>query len=641
MALGQGIINADTPYEPPSATVRDAPSSGIDLPSVFHSRAKYHGAKHAEQDKIIGVYFGDYPVEFEDYFSELDHIHVINMIRLGWDDLASMAGQEFPLYFPTENETNAQRDKAEKREKILYGYNAAGRRAGGMDMKGLAHTLGWYLVGCAEAVAQVDLDYARKTPFFDWRDPRTFYAPVGYTPWHQQELDGSLFATQMTLGELKRLFPDAAGNLDAKYGKSASSGRRNTSWVGGPYDMAAPTEEETYCWVGEYYCKDYWLVATMDDDKVVVLLESQQGLDKGHPGLDPTVAYSLFAPTTPRSPLADQVSLQAALSRMFSQKIDFYDRLLYPEVFHSPLVGKNIKRGPNASNELDTSGDNKPYVQVIQPGQSVDANQMMQFTMGLSRILNRNPESLQGGGEADSAKAISELKASVSGTVRDMFWPTFIQGHPKLYSKAMRSDIRLWGDESKKVGGRYPDYHRKKRGVPSSVSYIPKRDLAGHEDEVEIEPGIMLRGYQGRLELLQLKGAGMVSRATALELMDVVREPQEEARRIEMDELADVQFQALLAKAASNELMPDAMSKIHALMAEEGMHRLEAIAEIDKRGELYAQPAQDPMAAMMGGGGGPQDPMAAMAALEAGGGGPPALPPGPPPASLRTMRGGR
>lgn len=634
MAPGR-VIKADRPYEEGSATISDAPQSSLDLPSIFNSRAKHWGAKHAEQDRIIGVYFGDYPVEFEDFFDNLDHNFVINMIRLAWDDLASMAGQEFPLYFPTENETAAQRDKAEKREKVCYGYNSAGRRAGGMDMKGLSHALGWYLVGCAEAVATVDLDYARKTPYFDWRDPRSFYAPVGWSPWQNEELDGSLFARQMTLGELKRLFPSAAGTLDAQYSRRTIP--LTTGWGGNAINSTSLGDDDIYCWVGEYYCKDYWLVATMDSDRQVTFIESQQGLDKGHPGLDPTVAYSLFAPDTPRSPLADQVDIQVALSRMFSQKIDFYDRTLYPEIFHTPLTHKNIRRGPNATNELDTSTGVSPFVQVVSPTQTVDANQMMQFTIGMSRILNRNPESMQGGGEADSAKAINELKQAVSGTIRTMFWPTFIQGHPKLYAKAMRCDIRLWGNERKKIAGRTPETHTKKRGIPTSVSYVPNTDLAGHEDDVEIEPGIMLRGYQGRLELLQLLGAKAISRSTMLEQMDVIRDPQEEEKRIEMDELGEVQFAALLAKAQSNELQPDALSKIHDLMAEKGLHRLEAIKEVNERGELYAQPAVDPMAAMMGGGG--QDPAAMMASLEAGGGGPPALPPGPPPASLATMRG--
>lgn len=636
------LINSDRPYEAGSARISPMyPAAELldregALANLWQKRFEYWGGLHQHQTEMLDIYFGDFPSDFLDYFHELEHKHIINMIKLATDDLVGMAGQEFPLYFPAENEHDAAKRRAEKREHICYGYNAAGRKAGGLDMKGLSLMLSFYLVLCAQAVAIVCPDYKRRTPYFDWRDPRSFFPPVGYNPWGQEELDGVLFAHQMTVGEIKRRFTDEYGDLtpaDVDLAVQSGGARQTTGWSGERNSTPNKVTDDDFVWVGEYYSKDHWFVATMTN-KTAVLKESRTG-DRGHPGICPVVAYGLLTPDLPRSHLADQVSMQAGMSRLFSQRIEFFDRTNNPLIFHSKLVGDTINYGPNAANELDTSGGTTPYVNVVAPKQPVDTDTTMGFIMGLSRMLNRNPESLQGGGDADSAKAINELRQAVSTSVKTMFWPSFIQGHPKLYSKAMQMDMNLWGQEKKKISGRTPDYHLKQRGVPVTQQYRPLSDLAGYEDDVEIEPGIMLRGYQGRLEILQLLGAKAMSRATALEQMDTIRDPEGELRRIELDELNEIVKMDLLTKAQNMELQPGAMSKIHELVAKEGVSWMEAIKQLDEKGELYvAPPAAGAMPGMPGAEGMPPE----LAALMGGGGGAPEMPVGPPP-SLAALRG--
>lgn len=592
-------IRADKPY---SRTSYEPSLSGPrDLHGTFNARALHWGQKHAAQSEIADVYYGNFPPEYDDFFPDEQHVHVVNMIRLGWDDQAGLAGQEFPLFFSPENETAAAKARAEKREHICYGYNAAGRKMGGVDMEGLSQILGWYLVGFGEAVLKVCPDYRRKTPFFDYRDPRTHFPPIGYSPWKQQALDETMFAYRTTLGELIARFPEKREELLRAMNVSITDmGARNTGtsfrsrFSRGKRKNQDP--ETTELWVGEFYSQDAWYVSTLEE-KPVVLLGSEDG-DKGHPGVCGVVAYSLFAADGPRSMLQDQISLQAAMTRMFSQKLDFYDKVLYPMIFTTPLLGDTLKYGPGALNyfdmsQLGTSG--RPYVEVITPKSSVDADSAMQFTMGLQRILNRNPESMQGQGQADSAKALAELKGAISTTVQRTYWPSIKQGHPKLYSEAMRMDINIWGRDKKRMSGQTPATHPKERGIRKDVSYRPLQDLAGFEDEVEIEPGTLLDGYTGLLELMQLKGAGMLSLDTALERAQVIQDPEAEKRRIQTDQMEALIWADLNAKAQGGQLQPSAMADIRDLQQKDSMDLFDAVRQLREQGRLYIEaPAEEP-----------------------------------------------
>jgi hypothetical protein len=612
------VINADRPYEPGSAQER-SPSAPSDLHTVFNARALYHGAKHEEQAELLSVYNGNIPPEYDDQFHPEQRVHIVNMLRLSWDDLAGMAGQEFPLFSAPENDKAAAKERAEKRETVCYGYNAAGRKNGGVDMAGLQRVQGFYMVGFGEAVWMVLPDYKRKTPYFTFRDPRSHFPPIGWNPWEQSDLEGTMFAYRMTLGEIKRRWPGRADDLDIKYAKN-SFGRQTTGWKGdstmdaggGPGD-----EDSRWIWVGEYYHSDAWFVSTMEEC-TVTLLESHQGLDKNHPGVNPVFAHQLINPEHARSLLADQVSIQVAESRMFSQQIDYFDRTLYAPIFGSKLKNSKVRYGPGAYNEFDTTQGEKPAFYQAAPPNPVHADQMMQFGLVLLRMLNRNPEAFQGSGDADSAKAINELKAGVSSTVQTVFWPPMMQALPQGYSKAIRMDINVWGAERKIISGLTPETHNTKRGVRVSTSYRPLQDLLGHEDNVEIEPGIMLRGYQGRLEIMQLLGAGLVSETTALELMDIIRDPREESRRIQSDRLAQLLFADLAKAAQDGRLMPGALYEIKS-KTEEGTDIFEVIANLEEAGRLTVPPAPAEGAGMPAlGPGGPQAIEQMAASLEAG-----------------------
>lgn len=562
--------------------------SSSDIITMAQERASYLAEDHSLIDTMVNVYHGKLPSEYNDYFHEDMHVHVPNMIRLAWDDLANMTGKEFPIYVDPDNASATAQARAERQEQIAYGYNEAGRLRGGIEMQLLMKVAAWWMVGCASAVLQVLPDYKRKTPFFTFRDPRTVFPPVGWNPFNQVAPEDITCSYQLTVGELKRRYPDRVSEIGRVMAKASSS----------PYGKVA-TDDNTFVWIVEYYHEDSWQILTQTDP-TLVLVRSDSG-DRGHPGVQPIVPMGLYSPKPGlgRSLLADQVSIQAALARMFSQKLDFYDRTLYPIIFHTPLSGPTLRIGPYATNEYNVSMGIPPRVDQVQPAHPVDADQTMAFAVGLARVLNRNPEMMQGAGEADSAKAMNELKAGITSTVKDYLWPPMVNALPRLYSAAAKMDVNVWGNMEKKAVG-------KRRNAAFRVNYVPSVHLREREEDFRVEPGLGLGGYQGTLEIMQLVSTEMLSEDTALEQLESVREPQEEKRRIQSDRLGKVIFADLAAKAQQGILMPGALSEIRRRVLA-GEDLFEVLNAMEKAGMLTA-PQMPMMPGMEGMGGAPAAP---------------------------------
>lgn len=584
------------------------------IATMWSDRAAVYSSLIGEWDDLVGVYLGQLPPEFDDFFHEEMHRHIINMVRLSWDDLASMAGKVFPIYVDSDSDKAKAKDRAELQEKIGYGYNEAGRIVGAIDMDLLMKIYAWWMVGVGEAVPMVLPDYDRHTPFFTFRDPRTYYPPVGWSPFTQAPADDALFAYNITLGELKRRYPDRAGEIDRRLARSTSS-----------RSVLTTTADSATLLMGEYYHADTWQVVTLTD-QMLVLERSDDG-DRGHPGLVPVTPMSLYSPAPrARSIFADQVSLQAAMARMFSQKLDYYDRTLYPMIFTSPLADKTVRVGPWAINEWDPTFQGQFKLEVVGPTNAIDSDQTQAFVMGLQRMLNRNPESFQGqapGGRADSAKAINTLRDAVTGTtIRDMIWPPMLHSLPQLYAKAARLDITLWPNERKRAAGR-------RKNQVFKEHYRPKVQLEGREDDFKVEAGAGLGGYQGTLEIMQLVGAELMDEDTALEQLPDIRDAREAKRRIQLMRMEKVQWEDLTARALAppgtpGKLQAGAIAALKAKVAD-GTDLFQAIDELTKAGALVEEPPPPEAAPLPGAppGGAP-------------GGVPPEMVP-----SLQLLRGGR
>ena len=572
--------------------------SAADLEVLFNSRSVYYGAEHSAMDSIINSYDGLISEEFADFFHEEQHVHIVNMIRLAWDDLAWLAGKEFPLYVKPEKQDATNKERAERIEKWGYAINAAGRQAGGITMKSLMKVLMWWLVGTANAVAMVLPDYENQSPFFTFRDPRTHYPPIGWTPWNETKAEDALFAYQKPLSQLLIDYPDRADDLRQSVSKTINLGLRGDK-------RSAQDEGDTWMWVGEYYHANCWMVATMDNQPVE-LVRSETG-DRGHPGVQPVVSMGLYnaSRSKGRSLFADQVSIQAAMSRMFSQKLDFYDRTLYPLIFTTPLVGKTIKVGPYAVNQFDMTMGQTPRAEAIGPTNAIDADQTMQFAVGMSRMLNRNPESMQGAGEADSAKALSELRKGVTDTIREGVWPAAVETLPTLYTAAAEMDLNLWGGTTKTAQG-------DRKNNEFSITYRPRTLLKGRTKKIIVEPGVGLAGFQGTQELLMLLGAEAISEDDVLEQGEWVRDASEAKRRIQgmrAEKLmwADLQARVGAPPGTPGKVRAGAIAEIREAVLSEGEDLFDTIKKLEAAGMLYETPPapEDPMAALMAGGGGP------------------------------------
>lgn len=543
-----------------------------DLQTEWQNRAAFFGDDHEVMDQMVGAYFGQLPSEFDDYFHEDMHVHLINMIRLSWDDLTSMSGKVFPIYVPPDSDRPTPKSRAEKLEMIGYGYNDAGARIGGAGMRLLMGVLSWWMIGCANAVALALPNYEKKTPFFTFRDPRTLYPPPGWSPYTQAAPDDALFAYMMTIGELKARYPNSRDEID----------RKLTKFTSGSFYTPRHRDDTEPVWTGEFYRDDTWITATLDEH-AITLLRTDDG-DRGHPGVQPVVPMGFYSPigAKGRSIFADQVSIQAAMARMFSQKLDFYDRTLYPLVFHTPVSGDTIRFGPFATNQYVVTTGIQPRVDTVAPAHPIDADQTMTFVLGLQRMLNRNPEMLQGAGEADSAKALDALRQGITATVRDQIWPPMVAAVARMYEKAAKIDLNVWPYERRVVRG-------ERKNSSFRVSYMPAVDLVDRTDTFEVEPGLGLAGYQGTVEILQLLGAESISEDTALEQLEHVREPQAEKRRIFTDRLQKVIFADLASKAQSGILIPGALAEIRR-RAQEGEDPYDVIEEMQKAGQLVSAP---------------------------------------------------
>lgn len=547
--------------------------------------------------EVLEARDGHIPPRFSSLFPpELERVSV-ELIRLAGDDLSAMTGKVFSINVPPRNNSDTKKKEAEKAEQIAYGYNDAARRRGGPDMDTFMDIQAFWMVHAANSVMAVRPDYDLKTPFLDWIDPRTHYPPVGWSPWGQTALDDTLVAYQTTLTELMMRFPDRADELSRKYNKHTDAFGNKTK-----------RDADIDVWVGEYYSTDAWYFATLEDPAVI--LKASESGDRGHPGVCGIIANSLYSATRPkgRSIFAGQVGFEAAMSRMFSQKLQFFDRTLHPMIFTTPLTHPHLRIGPNGVNILDPTLGIQPRVEVISPANPVDADQTMGFVMGLSRVLNRNPESFQGAGEADSAKALSELKAGINMVIQDHLWPPMIRGLQQAYRAAAHMDIEVWGNTKKKANGR-------RRNTPFTVDYTPNVHIKPYVDDIMLERGIGVGGYPGKLEIMQMLGARLISKRTALEEIPEFTNPEDELRRIQSDQLEEVIFADLTNMAAQGILQPGAIARLHAMVNDDDKDLFQALGELDEQGALRIQPPQGEAAA----GGAPSDIAGAAAALEGGG----------------------
>lgn len=551
--------------------MRDAQS----ISSEASARKPKYAAAHGLISEMWQVFNGGMPERFADYFRDVDKEHGLNLFRLGATDMAAMAAKVFSLDVRRRSNSDPAKKEAELVEQVCYSYNDGLFYRGGVDHLSLKKLLMLDLIVGGDAVGIVLPDSRQRSVFFYHRDTKTHLPPLGWTPFSPAPLDDTLFLYKLPLGELKRRYPDARERLQV-FDRSTSA----------PGYYSPKDEDAREIEVIEYYSTEKWSLQTAEH--AITLLSSVKG-QPGHPGVCPVVPFGIYdgMNVKGRPPFADEVNIQAAVSRMLSQQIEYMDAVIYPLLFHTEVEGGELKRGPGQSNQYVTTPNGpQPRTDKVAPDNPSNVMNSIQFLMGWGRILTRTPEINQGLGDADSAKAINALRAGPEGFIKDEIWPISFNSERRMYSLGMQMDINLWPNVKKEAVGF-------SSGTPFRVSYRPANALKGYEHAVRIKRSASVGGYQGEVMRMQKKGAGLMTLRHFLEEDEAIEEPARYETELAIEKLTDIQYALFTQKAKGNVLRSDAIPKIIKLMQTKEMSWLEAAEELDKRGELDVPPPEE------------------------------------------------
>ena len=545
----------------------DIPSSEQDLNALYRDRAKDKASLYSLYTEIEQATHGVRPARYNSLFHEDDIAVEFRSIHLAAMDLTGMTTKQFNVEVAPTGETKTRKEADEKVEKIAYAWNEGARNLGGDSWLDIMGEWARLQVLFLDACFMFLPDYETKTLFPMIRDPRNHYPPIGWTPLSIAPLNNTLIVYDTTLGQLRARYPASAGALNVQYTKSQF----------GPGGSRIPSDN-TVCKVAEFYANEAWYVSTLGD-RGVLLAASEDG-DPGHPGVCPVVSSRRqgFEPI-----FAGQLGLEVALQKVLSQEIQATDEMLHGPVTSSPIIGGDLHN--DRLNILDTSipGERIIPPQRLAPTSPVNTQRVIGELMNMLRIANRNPESFQGQGDANSAKAVQTLQVGVKNTVQDILWPPMMAALERAYEAARKMELNLWPLDKKTVRG------KKGKGF-YEVSYRPVTDLADYRARIRVEHDGELGGYQGSLDRQQKHTTGFMSRVTAMEKDPDVRDVQGEIHRIEMESVEKLLDQVIAAKGP--ELSDAGMARWLELMGE-GKSKLEAYQQAQKEG-AFAPPAPPP-----------------------------------------------
>jgi hypothetical protein len=493
--------------------------------------------------KMVNIYRGELPPEYEKFFPRSRPKHIVNLIRLAWDDLATTIGRLPELRGDPLNASDAEMKRVGKLEHIGYHYLRWSKPSGKMFLWQLA----WWLLG-GRGIAMVIPDLERQIPVFTIRDPRHAYPNAAEVVGGQiTELNDILF--QYELDKRK------AVGMGLCRGEGEMKGKVK---------------------IVEYIDRWQWVIASEDG----TYRRTWHGL-----GEVPAWVFQAFSPDPQDwlSQFNDQVTFMVAISMLLSQKLAHGERLIWPITWVRGHEG-TLKIGPNVINKL---GENGEMGQISPPG-TFQVDQDIATLERFSRILNRNPEVRQGEvqskGAYVSAKTLEQLTEAID-TVVGRHWDTISVGLQRLFMVAYRMDETLWPEEEKSL-------HLNVRGRRINDKYVPLKDINGRY-YINVDYGFGVGGYQGFLQHMQAMDAKLMSRVRTIESMPGVTDVDAELRQMEiesMDEAGMAMFQNL---AAMGELDMVLWAKLRKEMAAKGtpLHEI-----ITKYAEMIAEAAQQAQA---------------------------------------------
>lgn len=493
-----------------------------------------------EMEEMAQIYEGNLPARFEQFFPRSVPKHLVQVIPLAWDDLATSAGRLPDFRGEPKTKRRSDLKAVGLQEKIAYSYLRTAEPTGKVFMKGLA----WWLQ-LGRAVAIVVPDPVNQRPSLELRDPRTCYPGI------RKQANNTI--TQLS-------------DLTFKYELPLDQARRQGLAPAGDSEDIRNTVR---------------IIEYVDDLQWVVVSEHGQMRRVVHGlGEVPGWVFQSFAPNSKhgKSRFKDQVAIMVAISRLITAKIAYADRLVNP-ILWTKGHEASLELGPYTINRLSINGE----MGQINPPTQFQVDQDIQMLNQFSRILNRNPEVRQGEinakGAYTSAKTLEQLSEAID-TVVGGDWDIIGPGLEKLIQVCFMMDVALWPDVEKTIYGTM-------KGTRFAESYIPMDDVA-ERCYIRADYGFGVGGYQGFLMHLQAMQAKTMSKRRTMEAMPGVSDVDEEMNIIEIEAMDEAGMAAFQQAAAQNQLDVSTWAKVRKKMADKGLPLFEAIIMYE---ELLAEQA--------------------------------------------------
>ena len=508
-----------------------------------------------ELDKMVKLYASELPAEYEEYFPKSLPKHLVHLIRLAWDDLATSVGRMPDLRGEPLNHLKKELEAVGLLEKIGFSYLRHAKPSGKIFMRRLA----WWILA-QRAVVLVLPDFEHKMPEFVIRDPRTCYPGIKRIVDGQiVELSDLMFKSEILRSEAVHL-----GLAHPTKREKGPSGRAVTGGASDPKKIA----------IIEYIDDKKWMVAS--EEGLWTTAEHNLGIVPGwvfqnsHPSENWGIGQ-----------FSDQISLMVAVSRLVTAKVALADRTVNPVMWVRGHQGK-VRLGPWTLNKLGPDGE----MGVLNPPTTFQVDQDIAMLERFSRILNKNPEVRQGEvatkSTYTSAKTLEQLAEAIDTTV-GAYWDIISVGLQKCFEAAFAMDEGLWAKFEKSISGVM-------KGQRFQGTYIPSKDISGRRF-INIDHGFGLGGYQGFLMHVQAKDAGLMSKRRAMEQMPGVSDVDEELRAIELEMMDDAGHALFAQQAATGQMDILLWSDLRSEMAKEGHSLNDAIQEYHEQIQTAADAA--------------------------------------------------
>lgn len=497
-----------------------------------------------DMEALAGLYEGELPPEYAHFFPQNTPTHVVNYIRLAWDDLAQSVARTPEVQADPKNSSDLQLRKASKLEKIAQGYFQNARPSQGMFL----FQNSWNLVGLGRYAFVVVPDLDNQMPRFEARDPRN-------------ALPGAKRKVGHVIDELK----DIIFQHDMKYDEAVERGLA-------PKEMEQPPATVK---VYEYIDDTMWAVVSAHAQKIA----------KHDLGVVPAVYRQMFSPNKGgMSQFSEQISLMVAVSRIITQKMAYLDRVIYPVTWVKGLE-KEITLGPNAINVLTPQGE----IGQLSPPAQLQVDRDLANLERYQRILNRNPEVRQG--EVDGkgayvgAKTLDSLNDSVDNSIA-RYWDIMQSGYETGVAIALCMDEKLFNNKDKTISVVM-------KGQRHVETYTPSEDIDGRR-EVRVAYGFGVgTSYQSFLENVQAFDSGLKPKKRAVESIPGGQDANQIMRELELDKIDEVAFAGFLAQAQQGGLDMGLWAKYRKKMEESGISWHEAFMEYQEEFERQAAAAQE------------------------------------------------